>query len=148
MKQRILAILAILGIGTTSMLGYGFSSNRGFLNRETTSTLTTTEVTTTTIKTIALSNPTSTTQIVVNVVANGVGDATTSTYGGGWHCNAVYKNVSSTVTQIGTTTCDSNASSGLGFEMVTSTGSVLLKVNGLTSSTFHWEAFTEVYSVL
>jgi len=150
MKKFLISILILLGVSTGGYLGGGFY-NRSNTNKAEVDTLTTTEVTTTTIRTIPMSVPTSTTHIVANIIANGIGGAITSTLGGGWHCVADFKitgtAITNTVAQVGTTICDSNVSSGLGVDFITSTASVLLRINGLTSSTFNWESYVETYRV-
>ena len=140
MKKIFYSIVALL-TGSGVILGAStvINSNRTVLD-----SVVTTEVTTTTLETIQLSPGTSTTHITMNVVAN----ASTSTLGGGWFCIADFKVTNtSTVTQVGSFFCNSSASAGLGVSVSTGTQAVLLKINGLTSSTINWQSFTDVYTV-
>jgi hypothetical protein len=136
--QKILA--AIFG---AVAIGSGFYSLQSTDNYEYYNAVQTDHNTSTTVQTVTLPAVTSTVQIVTDVVANG----TTSTLGASWHCVSTFKRSSSTVdtvTQIGSSVCDTNRSdTAWNMGLSTTTGAVLIKIDGAVSNTINWVIQTD-----
>jgi len=136
--QKILAVV----FGTV-VIGSGFYSLQSSDNYEYYNATQTDHNTSTTVQTVTIPAVTSTVQIVTDVVANGA----TSTLGASWHCVSTFKRSSTTldtVAQIGSSVCDTNRSdTSWNMGLSTTTGGVLIKIDGATSNTINWVIQTD-----